>query len=350
MMQYDTMLTVYDTLEDLIKSTQPDVELPVFPMPTEDIESIDDLLKIVDFIKAHNLSAVSPKYSRLLGIESVVREFNSMIGLEKAKETMATQILALCSSPETKPGASSSAFLHTVIYGPPGCGKTTMAEFLAKIYVQTGTLSSGRIVHGNRANMIGEYIGETAMKTEKILTSALGGVFFIDEAYQLGHAADGNRCPFAYECINTLTQFITKHVGEVVIILAGYEKDIRENVFAQNVGLDRRFPWSYTLETASPENLVEIFRQQAQRADYTVDESALSVDLFRNNKELFAFSGGDTKTLFDKCLMKHVGRMFALLQPDHVLSKVDIEKGFQLYKKHRKETDKLAPELQAWYS
>jgi ATP-dependent 26S proteasome regulatory subunit len=185
-----------------------------------------------------------------------------MVGLADPKANIATQILSLCDKMSEK---EEDPLLNTVIYGPPGCGKTTIAQFLAKLYLKFGVIESGKIIKGDRSNLIGQWVGETAIKTKKVLTQALGGILFIDEAYQLGHAADGNRCPFAYECINTITQFITENKGNITIILAGYKKDIQENFFAQNEGLDRRFPWKYTLEQNTPNELSQIFILQAKR-------------------------------------------------------------------------------------
>ena len=245
-------LNVYKTIDELIasrmKSEIPDdYEMPKFPLPTEDIDSIDSILQLIQFLKEQNLEKLCPKYHRLVNCEDIIRDFNTMIGLKGPKAYVATQILSLCdhvareqsvkktedivqsedttgrsrsnnnktkySFQEVEPTDEEEPLLNTVIYGPPGCGKTTVANFLAKLYLKFGVLENGKVIKGDRANLIGEYVGDTAIKTKKRLTEALGGVLFIDEAYQLGHAADGNRCPFAYECINTITQFITEHKG-----------------------------------------------------------------------------------------------------------------------------------------
>lgn len=316
-----------------------DFEMPDFPISPEDITTTTELLELIEFLKSHDLQKISPKYRKLVESEQVIRAFDSMIGLEIPKSTMATQILSLCDR-ISKKGCDDNEepLLNTVIYGPPGCGKTTLAHFLAEVYLKFGILENGKVIKGDRANLIGEYVGDTAVKTKKRLTEALGGVLFIDEAYQLGHAVDGNRCPFAYECINMITQFITEHKGKIVIILAGYKKDIQDNFFAQNPGLDRRFPWDYTLETYNSDDLLEIFKCQMNKAKYQLEEGALEADFFTKNKELFTYSGGDTQTLFDKCRMIHDKRMFSQIRSDRILSKVDIEKGFTLYKKIKKDS------------
>lgn len=401
-------LEQFDTLDALIanKMNQTEVpadfEMPEFPIPTEDINSINDILNLIQFLKDNKLDQICPKYHKLVDCESIIRDFNQMIGLKDPKENIATQILSLCDRvgrqktskdndkdrekskkrgdgrkrsgkedvevPEDTPHVDDNEepLLNTVIYGPPGCGKTTIANFLAKLYLKFGVLENGKVIKGDRANLIGQWVGETAIKTKKVLNQALGGVLFIDEAYQLGHAADGNRCPFAYECINTITQFITEHKGQITIMLAGYKKDIQENFFAQNEGLDRRFPWKYTLERNKPEELVEIFKLQAKKSGYSVatetkqrnirnekgeltkdkngtpltedyEACILKPEFFAREKNMFKYSGGDTQTLFDKCKMVHDKRMFSCIRSDKIIGQIDLDKGFLIYKKIKDE-------------
>lgn len=329
-------IEIYDTLDDLMNAvmgTSSDEPIPEFPMTPEDITTTEDLLTLIQFLKEHNLHKVYPKYQKLVSAEDIIHDFNSMVGLEEPKAILATQVLSLCNRTGKEKG--KAALINTVIYGPPGCGKTTLANFLAKLYLKFGILQNGKVIKGDRSNMIGEYVGETAIKTTKLLKEALGGVLFIDEAYQLGHAADGNRCPFAYECINTITQFITAHEGKIVVILAGYEKDIKANFFRQNDGLERRFPWEYTLKPATPDELCAIFTLQAKQDGYTITKGAISTRFFEEKKDMFKFSGGDTKTFFDKCKMVHEKRMFALPFTNTELNGVDIEKGYKIYETFR---------------
>lgn len=372
-------LKQFDTLDQLVAdklhSTVPDdFEMPDFPMPTEDVNSVNDILDLIQFIKDNKLDNICPKYRKLVDCETLIANFNQMVGLDEPKAEIATQILSLCdrvapkaprapktpkktkkSKSDTEPDTEKSnksgpddtdtdtvidneePLLNTVIYGPPGCGKTTIARFLAKLYLKFGMLENGKVIKGDRTNLIGQWVGETANKTKKVLKKALGGVLFIDEAYQLGHAADGNRCPFANECINTINQFITEHKGEITVILAGYKKDIQDNFFAQNEGLDRRFPWKYTLKKNNPDELVKIFSLQANKSKYSIGEGVIDASFFEKNKELFKYSGGDTQTLFDKCKMIHDKRMFSSLISDKTISKLDLEKGFALYKKSKDE-------------
>lgn len=337
-------IVVYDTLDDMMNAvmgTPENHSIPEFPMPPEDVKTTEELLVLIAFLKEHGLHKVIPKYQKLVSAEDIIRDFDSMVGLEEPKAILATQVLSLCNRTGKEKG--KAALINTVIYGPPGCGKTTLANFLSQLYLKFGVLQNGKVIKGDRSNMIGEFVGETAKLTKKRLNEALGGVLFIDEAYQLGHAADGNRCPFAYECINTITQFITEHEGKIVVILAGYEKDIKANFFRQNEGLERRFPWEYTLKPATAEELCAIFTLQAKQEGYTVNKSALSPEFFKERKDMFKFSGGDTKTFFDKCKMIHEKRMFALPMSNTELNSVDIEKGYKIYETFRLNSKEEGP-------
>ena len=340
---------LFDTYEDFLVALQkqqlvlqadPLPSLPIlppdFPINPEDIENIDQLLTLIDFINTHNLHLRNVKYHRLNSCKEPLVKLNSMIGLAEAKENLASQLLSLCD----RTSNDDSTKINSVIYGPPGCGKTTFAQVLADVYLKLGTVKTNKMVNGDRSNLIGQYIGETAIKTKKVLQSAIGGVLFIDEAYQLGHAADGNRCPYAYECINTINQFITENPGKLVIILAGYEKDIQQNFFAQNDGLARRFPFKYTINGYTEQELVQIFEKQASKAGYTISKDTVTADLFKD-KKLFEFYGGDTENYFNCCRIIHDKRMFAHISVNKELTKVDIEKGLALYKKHKgqKEVD-----------
>ena len=320
-------MRLFNTYEELLRNlpvTEEPVVLPPFPMDTSDIETLDHVLTIIRFIEENHLDKINEKYHRLRVCKDSIIKLNNMIGLTEAKKDFAQQILSLCEG-------NRDGKINSVIYGPPGCGKTTLAQVLSDIYIKMGASSMG-LIKGDRSNMIGEYVGQTAVKTKKLLQSALGGVLFIDEAYQLGHAADGNRCPFAYECINTINQFITENPGKLVIILAGYQKDIEQNFFSQNDGLSRRFPFKYNITGYTDTELFKIFKHQAN--PYVLADNAIDVAKFRDTS-LFSFYGGDTENLFNCCRMFHDKRMFSQLKPDKILTKEDVDRGLELFRKHK---------------
>lgn len=358
--------STYDELMNALCSREP-FSMPESQMATEDISSLSDLLLYIDFLKQHGLNDKMPKFRRLCDCRQTLEEINSMTGMKSVKENIATLVMSICSI-EPSDGLNAKGNMNTTIYGKPGCGKTTLARLLGRLYQVAGFTSSDKFICGNRSNLIGEYLGETAKLTTKVLKEALGGVLFIDEVYQFGHAADGNRDPFAKECIDCIVGFITDHPGQLVIIIAGYEDDVIRNFFAQNDGLDRRFPrnFRYRLEDYNEVDLYNIFLLQAKKAGYSISKPdehylaytkltstysstvslyaapaassiapAIEPVFFREHIKLFPNYGGDTENFFNCCRAIHSKRMFGQQVTDKLLNCTDITKGFKVFQSYK---------------
>lgn len=149
---------------------------------------------------------------------------------------------------------------HVIIKGPPSVGKTTIAKLLGLFYLSIGFLKSTNFIHAKRSDLIGEYCGHTAIKTQKI-DEEDGGVLFIDEIYALGNKEQKD--VFTKECIDTINQNLTEKKGNMLCIIAGYEKEIDECFFSYNPGLKRRFPIEFNITEYSAKELFQIFMKMS---------------------------------------------------------------------------------------
>jgi SpoVK/Ycf46/Vps4 family AAA+-type ATPase len=195
-----------------------------------------------------------------------------------------------------------------------------------------GFLDRDEITVADRPKLIGQWLGETANKTKKVLDSARGGILLIDEAYSLGDR-EGGKDSFSKECIDTINQHLSEHVDELICIVAGYKDDLDKCFFGVNQGLTRRFPWRYDMDKYTPDNLFSIFDSQMKRQEWSlnVDKSFLTA-IFQTHADLFTNNGGDTQNFFDKCKICHAQRIFGDLNAKKkLLSKDDLTEGMKLF-------------------
>jgi SpoVK/Ycf46/Vps4 family AAA+-type ATPase len=224
--------------------------------------------------------------------------------------------------------------MHTVIYGAPGTGKTEAAKIMGKIYSKLGVLKKETFKKVTRSDLIAGYLGQTALKTQEVIKESLGGVLFIDEAYALGSSE--KRDSFAKECIDTLCEALSDNKENLMVIVAGYEKELKDCFFSFNQGLDSRFTWRFKTDDYSAEDLHNIFIKKVKDIEWKIDEkSNISVDWFKKNKDYFKFYGRDIETLLAKCKIAHSKRVFCLpeIEKKKLVLK-DLEKGLEIYIKN----------------
>ena len=156
-------------------------------------------------------------------------ELDAMIGLGQVKE----QVRSIAASIEAARRRAVAGYTtdkpmrHFVFLGPPGTGKTTVARVIGKIFYAFGLLDMPEVVEAQRSDLVGEYLGATAIKTNELIDSALGRVLFIDEAYSLVNEGDGQTDRFGVEAVQTLLKRAEDDRENLIIILAGYEKQNR---------------------------------------------------------------------------------------------------------------------------
>lgn len=242
------------------------------------------------------------KYAKLLEIIPPVKVLHELVGLKKIKEK-AFDIIAHY----TQIKAAKTDLMHMVIEGPPGVGKTEVGRLLGKVILGLGVLKTDKFVCARRSDLIGEYLGQTAPKTQQVINSALGGVLFIDEAYSLGHPE--KRDSFSKECIDTLNQNLTEKKGEFLCIIAGYEDELESCFFQVNKGLQRRFPIRMKITGYTASELYEIFMGRLAKESWTLADATNTKKLFEQKHIYFKFFAGDTETLFNQAKFVAAGRL-----------------------------------------
>ena len=219
-----------------------------------------------------NVGTADEKEDKSKVIENPAEELNNMIGLSTVKNEINTlcNFVIMKKKREAEGLKSPSISYHCVFTGNPGTGKTTVARLLAGIYKDLGVLKKGHLVETDRSGLVAEYVGQTAVKTNKIIDSALDGVLFIDEAYTL---ANGGTNDYGPEAIATLLKRMEDDRDRLVVILAGYNNEI-ENFINSNPGLRSRFNRYIHFEDYTASELYDIFCLQVKKGEYTLTDDA----------------------------------------------------------------------------
>lgn len=242
-------------------------------------------------------------------LEDVLKEFNSLIGLETVKEEISELVYIVKNQQRREAqGLKVPALsLHLVFLGNPGTGKTTVARCVAKIYKCLGLLSKGQLVETDRSGLVAGYVGQTAIKTQDVIQSAIGGVLFIDEAYTLSNGGSGD---FGQEAIDTLLKAMEDQRDDLVVIVAGYD-DLMGEFVHSNPGLESRFNRYIHFEDYSPEQMCMIFKSLCSRNQYTLSEDAEEI-LMKHFESVDISSIGNgrgARNIFEKVVTQQAKRI-----------------------------------------
>ena len=190
-------------------------------------------------------------------LEEALQKINELIGLGSVKEEVQQTVNEIKYQKllEERGGNAVTMSRHMVFTGNPGTGKTTIARILGEIYKHLGVLSKGHMVETDRAGLVAGYLGQTAIRTDEVITSALGGILFIDEAYAL---SSEDRDQFGQEAINTLLKRMEDHRDDLIVIVAGYPGEM-DRFINSNPGLQSRFTKYIHFEDYNAKELLEIF-------------------------------------------------------------------------------------------
>ncbi|MFC5746406.1 AAA family ATPase [Actinomadura rugatobispora] len=200
---------------------------------------------------------------RLIGLDDIKREISALVAEARMEERRREAGVPLAFPTR-----------HMVFMGNPGTAKTTVARLIAAVYAQLGLLSSGHLVEVTRADLVAEFIGQTAHRVRAAIDRALGGVLFVDEAYALT-AGGADRRDFGHEAVAELLKLMEEHRSDLVVIVAGYDAEM-ERFLKFNPGLESRFPKTLRFPDYSDDELATIFESMAAEAGFALAEGALA--------------------------------------------------------------------------
>lgn len=223
----------------------------------------------------NDFQRTSSQEERRLVLKEAMVELDAIDGMDDIKEQMRTMAAEIAMENEQRRRGMTvkPKTRHLIFKGPPGTGKTTIANLIARLFYGLGVIPSHTLVHANRATLIGAVEGESAKKTMAKLNEARGGILFIDEAYELLQDRGGQADPFGSEALTTLLEMIEMWRSELVLIVAGYEAPM-ERFLAENPGFKSRFAHSLSFNTYNPDEMWRILTGMATGEGRSVDPAA----------------------------------------------------------------------------
>jgi SpoVK/Ycf46/Vps4 family AAA+-type ATPase len=349
-----------------------------------EIKTLDDLIDLAKKYDPKN--EYSFNLEKLHNLLPSLIKLKNVIGMTTVKDSLVGQIIFFLNEFDT----TNMDMMHTVIQGPPGVGKTLLGKIIGELYYYMGVIkpkpknsskkravtceelddeleeymNAIKGVRRGRSNSEGDvkepfifkivkrselcagYLGQSAIKTQKVIDEVEGGVLFIDEAYSLGN--EEGRDSFAKEVIDTLNQNLSEKKDSLLCIIAGYKDALDTCFFAQNEGLRRRFPFVYTIEKYTADELCQIFKKKVVDMEWNADE--VPSKFFEDNYKLFTNMGGDIETLFFMTKIEHGKRV--LFKPDEKkkINIQDLENAFKIFKANKESTKSKEETDETWKS
>ena len=250
--------------------------------------------------------------------DELMAQLDSLVGLDDVKKDIKTLMtFARGRGLRKETGLPFPPMsLHMVFMGNPGTGKTTVARIISGLYAAIGVLEKGQLIEVDRSGLVAGYVGQTALKTQEVIKSALGGVLFIDEAYSL---ASGGENDFGREAIETILKAMEDHRDELIVVVAGYDGPM-EKFINSNPGLQSRFNKYFYFPDYNGEQLLYIFKGQCKKNGYALTEEAeaeakaMFEELYENRGENFG-NGRDVRNVFEDTVVRQSNRVAALDAP-----------------------------------
>lgn len=237
-------------------------------------------------------------------IDNILEELNSLIGLEKTKDTINGFVSVI--ELNKKLNKTQDFNMHMIFKGNAGTGKTTVARLLAEIYFNLGYIKRNKLIEVQSQDLIGEFLGQTGPKTQAVIETALDGVLFIDEAYSIMEH-NGTNASYSAECVATLLKAMEDYQGRLIIIFAGYTEEMKR--FRDlNPGLKSRIGYEIDFPDYSLEELMQIYYKKVEEKGFRTNESAINKieKILKNAKEVENFGNGRfIENMIQKIIIEH---------------------------------------------
>ena len=235
-----------------------------WPQKSEKTEEPEKAAPQTQAAKPEEKEEIPPKEK----IEDLLAELDSYVGMDAIKTEVRSLInmVQVYKLRREHDLPTTDMSLHMVFSGNPGTGKTTVARIMSRIYHSLDILSKGQLVEVDRSGLVAGYVGQTALKTQKVIEKAMGGVLFIDEAYALNGKSEND---FGQEAIDTILKAMEDHRDDLVVIVAGYT-ELMDRFIHSNPGLESRFNRFLMFEDYTPEQMVAIFKMQCKKGCYVL--------------------------------------------------------------------------------
>jgi len=309
------------------------------------IGNFDDVLQLLNENTYSDEFEYNIDFKALVHIKDELIELNNMIGMTEFKNAILDQILYFIQNLHK---GKDPDFKNTILCGPPGTGKTEIATILGKMYSKIGVLKNNVFKKVTRSDLIAGYLGQTAIKTKKVINECLGGCLFIDEAYSLANSERDDS--FSKECLDTLCEAMSDNKENLMVIIAGYEDELYETFFKTNRGLESRFIWKFKIDEYSPAELMRIFLKKIRDNEWQMESETGLEKWFVSKKDSFKHYGRDMELLFSHTKIAHGRRIYG--QSGDIRKKInldDIENGFKKFLANSREK-KAAPVIFGLYT
>jgi len=320
-----------DYFDFIIEGINPDVQdvyNEVLEIASKSVELTDDMkVKLLDYIaftypktelsfpeyrkslcKDIAFNKEIPTYEREKTLEEIFAELNELVGLQKVKKVLNELVDLMELRNKTKDDLKiKNVNLHMVFLGNPGTGKTTVARIIAEILYNLKYIQQDKLIEVSSKDLVGEYVGQTAPKTMSVIEKAMGGLLFIDEAYTLASTGGASGNSYNEEAVATLIQAMENYRDKLVVIFAGYTKEMQA-FLNTNSGIVSRIGYTLEFDDYTTDELIQIFNGMMKKSGFTVSKEAVEklrgvIEEYRDTENFG--NARFVRNVYEKSIIKH---------------------------------------------